>query len=60
MPQMDDGEVKFTIFGKVTRGLDIVHAINKREVSRKDNDMQPIPLKQPVSIRSVTIHSTLE
>jgi cyclophilin family peptidyl-prolyl cis-trans isomerase len=48
MPQMD-GE--FTILGKVTQGLDVVHTINKRGV--RENDA----LEQPVLIRSVTIQT---
>jgi peptidyl-prolyl cis-trans isomerase B (cyclophilin B) len=44
-----DGE--FTIFGKVTRGLDVVRTINKREV--RDFDM----LAKPVLIKSVTIQT---
>jgi cyclophilin family peptidyl-prolyl cis-trans isomerase len=51
MPQMDG---RFTIFGKVFRGLDIVKAINKRAVQEEDR------LKQPVLIRSVAIHPALE
>ena len=51
MPQMDGS---FTVFGKITKGLDVVRAINKRE--KADNDM----LKQPVTIRSVAIQSLLE
>jgi peptidyl-prolyl cis-trans isomerase B (cyclophilin B) len=51
MPQMD-GE--FTIFGKVTQGLDVVHTINKRGV--RENDA----LEQPVLIRSVTIRTEFE
>ncbi len=51
MPQMDG---TFTVFGRITKGLDIVRAINKRET--KENDA----LKQPVTIRSVTIQSILE
>jgi peptidyl-prolyl cis-trans isomerase B (cyclophilin B) len=51
MPQMD-GE--FTIFGKVTQGLDVVHTINKRAVRENDG------LEQPVLIRSVTIRTELE
>jgi cyclophilin family peptidyl-prolyl cis-trans isomerase len=55
MPQMDEN---FTIFAKVTRGLDIVRAINKRAV---DNDnMQQNKLKEPVLIRNVSIRTTLE
>ena len=55
MPQMDGD---FTIFGKVTRGLDIVRAINKRAVY--DDTMKQNHLKEPVLIRSVTIHTTVE
>lgn len=51
MPQMD-AQNSFTIFGKVTQGLDIVRAINRREV--RDADF----LRQPVLIRSVTIQTT--
>ncbi len=51
MPQMD-GE--FTVFGKVTRGLDIVRTINKREVQESDR------LAQPVVIRRVTIQTMVE
>ena len=51
MPQMD-GE--FTIFGKVTQGLDVVHTINKRAVRENGG------LEQPVMIRSVTIRTEFE
>lgn len=51
MPQMD-GE--FTIFGKVTQGLDVVRTINKRAVHENDR------LEQPVLMRSVTILTVLE
>jgi cyclophilin family peptidyl-prolyl cis-trans isomerase len=51
MPWMD-GE--FTIFGKVTRGLDVVRTINKRAVQETDR------LEQPVLIRKVTIKSCFE
>ncbi len=50
MPQMDL-RGSFTIFGKVTQGLDIVRTINKREVQETDL------LRQPVLIRSVTIQT---
>jgi cyclophilin family peptidyl-prolyl cis-trans isomerase len=50
MPQMDQ-RASFTIFGKVTQGLDIVRTINKREVQETDL------LRQPVLIRSVTIQT---
>jgi cyclophilin family peptidyl-prolyl cis-trans isomerase len=48
MPQMDG---QFTVFGKVRRGLDIVHTINKKAVLEGDR------LEQPVIIRSVTIQT---
>ncbi len=44
----------YTIFGKVTRGLDVVRTINKREVQDDDR------LKQPVLIKSVTIKTVIE
>jgi cyclophilin family peptidyl-prolyl cis-trans isomerase len=56
MPQMDPF---FTIFGKVTQGLDIVRTINKSEVIEEDGANQN-RLKQPVLIRSVTIVTTSE
>ena len=49
MPQMDG---TFTIFGKVTQGLDVVRTINKREVLENDR------LMKPVLIKSVTIQSS--
>jgi peptidyl-prolyl cis-trans isomerase B (cyclophilin B) len=51
MPHLN-GE--FTVFGKVTRGLDIVHTINKRGVRENDR------LEAPVVIRSVTIQTVLD
>jgi cyclophilin family peptidyl-prolyl cis-trans isomerase len=51
MPQMD-GE--FTIFGKVTQGMDIVRTINNRAV--QENDL----LQQPVVIRNVTIRTLMD
>jgi cyclophilin family peptidyl-prolyl cis-trans isomerase len=45
---------RFTIFGRVTKGMDIVRAINKRPVGEFDR------LTQPVVIRNVTIHATVE
>ncbi|MBI1830172.1 MAG: peptidylprolyl isomerase [Planctomycetes bacterium] len=51
MPQMDGS---FTVFGKVAKGLDVVRAINKKEVNETDR------LKQPVAIRSVTIKTHVE
>lgn len=41
----------FTIFGKVTKGMDIVRAINKRPVGEFDRAVNP------VVIRTVTIHA---
>jgi peptidyl-prolyl cis-trans isomerase B (cyclophilin B) len=51
MPWMDG---RFTVFGKVTQGLDIVRTINRREVQENDR------LERPVLIRNVTIHPVLE
>jgi peptidyl-prolyl cis-trans isomerase B (cyclophilin B) len=51
MPWMDP---TFTIFGKVTQGMDIVHRINKKEVDEFDH------LQKPVLIRSVTIRTVLD
>jgi peptidyl-prolyl cis-trans isomerase B (cyclophilin B) len=51
MPFMN-GE--FTVFGKVTRGLDIVHAINKKAVDETDR------LQKPILIRNITISTVLE
>ncbi|MSQ93590.1 MAG: peptidylprolyl isomerase [Gemmataceae bacterium] len=45
---------EYTIFGKVTRGLDVVRTINKREVLEEGR------LKAPVLIKSVTIQTILE
>jgi peptidyl-prolyl cis-trans isomerase B (cyclophilin B) len=45
---------RFTIFGKVSQGLDIVRTINKRAVEEEDR------LGQPVLIRSVTIQTVSE
>ena len=47
-----DGQ--FTIFGRVTKGLDIVRTINKRAVMEFDR------LEQPVVIRNVTIRTNAE
>ena len=48
MPQMDGS---FTIFGKVTQGLDVIRTMNKREVLEGDR------LVKPVLIKSVTIQT---
>ena len=50
-PYMDG---KFTIFGRVTKGMDIVRIINKRAVTEFDR------LEKPVGIRNVTIHTVVE
>jgi cyclophilin family peptidyl-prolyl cis-trans isomerase len=50
-PYMDG---KFTIFGRVTKGMDIVRAINKRPVGEFDRPTQP------VVIRAVTIQAIAE
>lgn len=50
-PYMDG---KFTIFGRVTKGMDIVRTINKRAVTEFDR------LEQPVGIRSVTIQTVVD
>jgi peptidyl-prolyl cis-trans isomerase B (cyclophilin B) len=50
-PGMDGG---YTIFGKITRGLDIAHTINNRP-NVADGDPSDRP-KEPVVIRDVTIH----
>lgn len=53
MPQMDG---YFTIFGKVTKGLDIVRTINNRAVYKDADESKYNHLKEPVLIRGVTIH----
>lgn len=50
---MDGG---YTIFGKITRGLDVAHTINKRPVV-EEGELSDRP-KEPVIIRAVTIHSS--
>jgi cyclophilin family peptidyl-prolyl cis-trans isomerase len=50
MPGLDRA---YTIFGKVTRGLDLAEAINQRPVVDEDPHDRP---REPVIIRSVTIH----
>ncbi len=52
MPGMDR---VYTIFGKVSRGLDVVDAINKRPVFDEDPYDRP---KEPVIIRTVRIQCT--
>lgn len=44
----------YTIFGKVTRGLDVIRTINAREVGEEDR------LKEPVAIRRVAIQVLTE
>ncbi len=51
-PGMDGSN---TIFGKISRGLDIAHAINKRP-NAEDADLSDRP-KEPVVIREVTIRA---
>ena len=51
MPFMDGS---FTLFGKITKGLDIVHTINTRAGNEMDRP------NQPVVIRSVTIQTAVE
>jgi peptidyl-prolyl cis-trans isomerase B (cyclophilin B) len=47
----------FTIFGKVTKGLDVVHKIHEQPVIELDQEVgYNRPLK-PVMIRKVTIHT---
>jgi peptidyl-prolyl cis-trans isomerase B (cyclophilin B) len=53
MPQMD-GE--YTVFGKVTRGLDIVRRINAAAVEDKTS----YRLKEPVALEKVTIQAVGE
>jgi peptidyl-prolyl cis-trans isomerase B (cyclophilin B) len=50
-PGMDGG---YTIFGKITKGLDIAHTINNRP-NVADGDLSDRP-KEPIVIREVTIH----
>jgi peptidyl-prolyl cis-trans isomerase B (cyclophilin B) len=54
-PGMDGA---YTIFGKISKGLDIAHTINKRP-SIEDEDLSDRP-KEPVVIREVTIHAGVE
>jgi peptidyl-prolyl cis-trans isomerase B (cyclophilin B) len=54
-PGMDGG---YTIFGKISKGLDIAHTINKRP-SIEDEDLSDRP-RDPVIIREVTIHAGVE
>ena len=48
---------KFTIFGRVTKGLDIVRTINNRAVYKEADESKYNHLKEPVLIRSVTVHA---
>jgi peptidyl-prolyl cis-trans isomerase B (cyclophilin B) len=50
-PGMDGG---YTIFGKITKGLDIAQAIHKRPVESGEMSERPV---EPVVIRQVTIHA---
>jgi peptidyl-prolyl cis-trans isomerase B (cyclophilin B) len=52
MPQMDGS---FTIFGKVTRGLDVVRTINKRPVQNMNDWL----LVEPVTIQQVIIQTSI-
>jgi len=54
-PGMDGG---YTIFGKIIKGLDIAHTINKRPVI-EDGDLSDRP-RQPVVIREVTISASVD
>ena len=51
-PGLDGG---YTIFGKITKGLDIAHTINRRPVAH-EGELSDRP-KDPVVIREVTIHT---
>jgi cyclophilin family peptidyl-prolyl cis-trans isomerase len=51
MPQMDG---RFTAFGKVSKGLDVMRTINTRAVDELDRP------KEPVTIKSVTIQTIAE
>ncbi len=51
LPKMDG---KFTAFGKVTKGLDVVHTINTRPLGEMGRP------KDPVLIKSVTIRAVSE
>ncbi len=52
MPQMDGS---FTIYGKVTRGLDVVRTINKRPVQNMNDWL----LVEPVTIHQVIIQTSI-
>jgi cyclophilin family peptidyl-prolyl cis-trans isomerase len=54
-PGMDGN---YTIFGKITKGLDVAHTINKRPVV-DDGDASDRP-REPVVIREVTIHAGVD
>jgi peptidyl-prolyl cis-trans isomerase B (cyclophilin B) len=51
-PAMDGN---FTVFGRVTRGLDVARAIRARPVRPEYPNDRPV---QPVVIRKVTVHTT--
>lgn len=51
IPPMDGS---FTVFGKVSKGLDVVRTINTREVNEFDRP------KAPVAIKSVTIRTIID
>lgn len=48
----------YTIFGKIRRGLDVAHTINKRP-NRGNDPFSDEPV-EPVVIRSVTVQATVE
>ena len=54
-PGMDGG---YTIFGKITKGLDIARTINNRP-NVEDGDLSDRP-KEAVLIREVTIHASVD
>ncbi len=49
----------YTIFGKITKGLDVAHTINKRPVHDDGDDLNDRP-KEPVFMRAVTIQAVVE
>jgi peptidyl-prolyl cis-trans isomerase B (cyclophilin B) len=50
-PGMDGS---YTVFGRITKGLDIAHTINKRPVV-EEGDLSDRP-REPVIVREVTVH----